>query len=324
MSYPGYPGYPQPTPTVRPANPFNPREDAEVLRKAMKGFGTDEKALINVIANRTNEQRQRIAFEYKTLYGKDLISNLKSEISGYFEDAIVSLMTPRPEFLANEVHHALSGIGTVEETLVEILCTASNYEIKTLCMAYQKLYGKSLESDLAGDTSGSFRRLLVSLCQGNRSEMYQVDQAEAVNDAQKLLRAGELRLGTDESTFNAVLCSRSYTHLNQVFQEYYRLTGNDFEQAIKSEFSGDIEAGLLAIVRSVKDKADYFANELNKAMSGVGTRDRALIRIIVGRSEVDLGDIKVVFQRKFGKSLEEAVASETSGDYKRTLLAVLA
>lgn len=60
----------QSKPTVVPANPFDPRDDAAVLRKAMKGFGTDEKAIIHVLSRRTNEQRLRIAFEFKTLYGK--------------------------------------------------------------------------------------------------------------------------------------------------------------------------------------------------------------------------------------------------------------
>lgn len=58
------------SPTVVPYPDFDPREDAEVLRKAMKGFGTDEKSIINVICNRTNEQRQEIANQFKTLYGK--------------------------------------------------------------------------------------------------------------------------------------------------------------------------------------------------------------------------------------------------------------
>ncbi|KAL7297824.1 hypothetical protein TKK_0008857 [Trichogramma kaykai] len=312
------------SPTVQEFPNFDPRSDAEVLRKAMKGFGTDEKSIIQVLANRTNLQRQQIAEQFKTLYGKDLIKDLKSETSGNFEKLLVAMMTPLPQYFAKELHEAMSGIGTEENVLIEILCTMSNHEIRIIKQAYESMFGKSLEDDLSADTSGNFERLMISLCCANRDETFEVDAAAATEDARQLLQAGELRFGTDESVFNAVLAQRNIAQLRAIFEQYQYMTGHDIEQAIENEFSGDIKKGLLAIVKCVKNRAGFFAEQLYKSMKGMGTQDRRLIRLVVTRSEIDMGEIKEAFLQQYGQSLESFISDDCSGHYKKCLLALIA
>ncbi|MFT7807173.1 annexin A11 [Arapaima gigas] len=298
----------------------DPLKDVEVLRKAMKGFGTDEQAIIDLLGSRSNRQRVPLVKAYKTTYGKDLISDLKSEISGHFEDlAVVMLMSPA-QFDAYELREAIKGLGTDEACLIEILASRSNAEIREINQIYKTEYNKTLEDAIIHDTSGHFRRLLVSLCQGNRDERETVDISLAKQDAQNLYAAGEQKLGTDESQFNAILCARSKPHLRAVFHEYQQLCGKDIEKSICKEMSSNLENGMLAVVKCIKNTPAYFAERLHKAMKGAGTKDKTLIRIMVSRSEVDMLDIRQEYLRNYGKSLYAAINADTSGDYRKLLL----
>ncbi|XP_044001541.1 annexin B9-like [Aphidius gifuensis] len=311
------------TPTVVHDPNFNASKDAEVLRKAMKGFGTDEKAIISILSNRNNQHRQHIAESFKTLYGKDLIKDLKSEISGKFEDLIVAMMTPIVDYYVKEIHDSISGIGTNEDVLITILCTLKNQDIHQICSNYKNKYGKSLESDIRGDTSGHFERLMVSLCNGQRDESGHTDINAARSDATRLYSAGVGCLGTDESEFNSILAQRNVHQLRLVFQEYSKLSGHDISTAIDREFSGHIRKALLTIVECVQNSDLYFAEQLNKSMSGIGTEDQKLIFICITRSEVDMGDIKKAFHQKYGKTLEKRISEDTSGHYSKCLIELI-
>lgn len=49
---------------------FNASEDGIALRTAMKGFGTDEQAIIDILTARSNAQRQEISKFFTQEYGR--------------------------------------------------------------------------------------------------------------------------------------------------------------------------------------------------------------------------------------------------------------
>lgn len=314
---------PKNEPTVLGVDDFNADEDAAALRGAMKGLGTDEEAIIEVLTSRSNQQRLAIADAYQREYDRDIIEDLKSELGGNFEDVIVALMRSPEEYLCKELHHAMSGMGTNEDTLVEILCTRPKNEIAQLVAAYESMYERPLAEHMCSETSGDFRRLLTLIVTGARDDDEGVDVDRAHQSAQELFEAGEGRFGTDEAAFNKILAHESFSQLRQIFEEYKTISGCTIEQAIKAEIGGELADAISAIVECVQDISRWYATRLRKAMHGIGTDDRTLIRIIVSRSEIDLGDIKAQYEALYNKTLESEVRGETSGDYKRALVALI-
>lgn len=308
--------------TIGDFDGFDVQQDCEVLHAAMKGLGTDEAKIIGIVANRSNKQRQELKAKYAQMWGKELVAELKSELGGHFEDAVLALFKPTVEFDAWCLHDAMSGAGTTESTLIEIMCSRSNDEIKKIKETYKKLYKGDLAKDLQGKTSGYFKRLLFSLAQAARNEGDDVDSEAAAADAQALFDAGEKSWGTDESRFNVVLASRSFAQLELIFKEYEKISKKDIEAAIKSEMGGDIQDGMLAIVKCAYYKPSYFAERLYKSMNGAGTNDKALIRVMVSRSEVDLVEVKAAFEMKYGQTVEQFIKDDISGDYKRLMVAI--
>lgn len=213
----------------------------------MKGFGTDEQVIIDILTARTNAQRQQIAKYFLDAYGRDLIQDLKSELGGHFEDLIIALMYSPVTYLCKELHKAMSGIGTKESVLVDILCTKTNAEIKEIVKTYEDLYGRPLAEHMCSETSGHFRRLLTMIVTGVRDESGTIDVALAREQAEQLYSAGEAKLGTDEEVFNRIMAHGSFEQLRLVFEEYKHISGKSIEQAIKHEMSGELADAMHAI-----------------------------------------------------------------------------
>ncbi|KAM9810283.1 annexin A1a [Neosynchiropus ocellatus] len=306
--------------TVKAAVNFNASADVAALDKAIKVKGVDENTIIEVLVKRSNEQRQQIKRAYEQSEGKPLDAALKKALKGDLEDVVMALLKTPAQYDAELLKMAMKGIGTDEDTLIEVMASRTNREILDIKKAYKDEYKKDLEDDIRSDTSGEFRTALLELCKAGRTEGV-CDQL-VDSDARSLYEAGEGRKGKDCSAFIEILTSRSAPHLRQVFDRYTKYSKVDVAKAIDLEMKGDIEKCLTAVVKCAGSRPGYFAERLNLAMKGSGTRKHILSRIMVSRSEIDLRKIKEEYKKKFGKTLYQDILDDTKGDYEKILLAL--
>jgi hypothetical protein len=84
---------------------WNPHFDAVALRKAMKGFGTRDDALIAIIGCREREYMQKVRHEFTKIEKKprDLIADVASECSFSYKEVACSLCETDAEYRAKVV-----------------------------------------------------------------------------------------------------------------------------------------------------------------------------------------------------------------------------
>lgn len=310
---------------------FDPVHDAKQLRRAMKGFGTDEEPIIEILAQRTNKQRQEIRKAFRAEFNRSLVGDLESELSRNLEKLTLALCRPHPKEEAFWLRKSMKGMGTDEGMLIEMLCTRTQKELNLAKKAYEDEYKRDLVDDVSSELGGDLKKLLVAVAECRRpDDDHKVDEAKAALDAKLLLDAGEKkRLGTDEAVFIKIFTERTLEHLREVFKVYSQICDYDIVRSIQREFSGDMEDALVALAALVRGEAGihrWFAERLYKSMKGLGTDDDTLRCIVVTRSEIDMAAINEAFNTnsdKYNKTLQKWIKDDISGDYKKMLLLLL-
>ena len=299
-------------------------QHVDILRNACQGAGTDEDAIVNVIAHTTNPERAMIRRLYTQKYNEDLVTRLQSELSGDFKEAAIgSFMTPT-EYDAYCLNAAMKGLGTKEGVLTEIIGSRTPQELLAIKQTYAANYGETLDNAVAGDTSGDYQKLLLHLLQCQRSNVITPDANACMQDAAALYQAGEGKWGTDEATFYRVFANRSPAELAVINQYYKQNSNKGLLGAINSEFSGDTKDLLDTIVRSNVDPYGFYAGRIHESVAGVGTNDSRLIRNVCARHGVDLPLIKQAYARDYGKDMLTDIQSDTSGRYRQVLSSLVA
>merc|ERR1712004_763868 len=119
---------------------------------------------------RDYKQMADIKKSFQQMFGRVLEDDLKSELGGKLEKVVLAITKSPMEQMAATLRGAVKGLGTDETAIIEIMCTSTNEELAQIKEIYKKAYSHDLMKDLVDDTSGDFKRLLVSMSAGDRDQ----------------------------------------------------------------------------------------------------------------------------------------------------------
>ncbi|KAL8160996.1 hypothetical protein V2J09_012485 [Rumex salicifolius] len=298
----------------------DPIADAQALREACEGLGTNEKGIIEIIGHRTSPQLGLIKEAYYQQHGEDLIKRFEKELTGDFEKAVFRWMHAPFDREAILVNYALKK-GDYQ-AIVELACIPNSEELLALRRAYQARYKHSLEEDVAAHTTGDVRRLLLLLVSAYRYETTETEAKLAEAEAEILYKAiKDKQYNSDEIL--RIVATRSKAQLIATFFRYKDVHGDSITKHLTVNHDNEYVVLLETAVECIRAPHEYLESVVRDGLLKRGTDEDAVTRVIVTRAEKDLGAIKDMYYKRNSVTLEHAVSKELHGDYKTFLLALL-
>ncbi|KAK1342293.1 hypothetical protein QTO34_015049 [Cnephaeus nilssonii] len=234
--------------------------DAYELKHALKGAGTDEKVLTEIIASRTPEELTAIKNVYEEEYGSSLEDDVVGDTSGFYQRMLVVLLQANRDpdagideaqveqdaqtlFQAGELKW-----GTDEEKFITIFGTRSVSHLRRVFDKYMTISGFQIEETIDRETSGSLEQLLLAVVKCIRSiPAYLAETLYYADEGKPACLFSLQGAGTDDHTLIRVIVSRSEVDLFNIRKEFRKNFATSLYSMIKGDTSGDYKKALLLL-----------------------------------------------------------------------------
>eukprot|EP00048_Salpingoeca_helianthica_P011018 m.158304 g.158304 ORF g.158304 m.158304 type:complete len:722 (+) comp15168_c8_seq2:832-2997(+) len=308
---------PQHRPSVVAKDGLDAPAEAQKLRSAFAEAGCDEAGVVAVLGSIPRAQRLQIVEAYNTQFSRNFVEDAKAELKGDFEMLVTSAVTPLEDFDAAMLHHCLAVLEKSPVELAEFVATRTAEHLAAVRAAFERIYGGNIIEAIKKHSSGLAEALLIGAT--TRTTDVPADPAAQV----KALTEATGSLGNETGALVAAFSAAGPVRIKALADEYAKVAGITIVEAVEKELTGAAVEVVKTLVECGCDPAGHFAAALHAAMDGPGTRDRRLVRVVLSRSEEDMGAIKDAYAAKYGKALAESIKDDTAGPYERMLLKLI-
>ena len=285
--------------------------------------GKDENYFIDLTLNKTNSERIKLRDDYKAKFGRDLLEDFEKNFKSDFLETLIGVFKSPAEYDADLLYKAMKGVGSDKDIITEVLCFRNPERINQIKEKFQEKYGKDLVAEIKSETSGDYQKIVLKLLEGDRAQDGKADVEKCAGIAEELYKAGEGKIGTDESIFIKYFTSLSPNELLIVCKEYHKKYKKNMLDVIENEFGGNEKKLLTVMLYALFSPSEFFAKQIMESIKGIGTDDVKLIRSVITRYSIDMKKVKKYFKKMYNKELLDEVKDDVSGSYGRILEALI-
>jgi len=227
--------------------------DIHNINRAIKGLGTKEDMLNDVLIGRSNADMRAIKDAYQSVFKRTMESDVEGDLSLKTKTMFQLIMRAsrtednypyNPAEIAqytDALHAATRGpsVTTNSDQVFTILTQRSDNQIRAISNEYQQKYHKSLEDTIRSSFSGHMEDALL-LALGRAMDRAKTD-AYGLEDTMK-------GMGTKDDLLvnKTVRVHWDRQHMDQVKKAYQHFFKKDLVARVKGETSGDYRDALMA------------------------------------------------------------------------------
>ena len=274
----------------------------------------NEDSILEIITKNDSKNRAQIAQYYKATYNISLFDEIKSKIGGDFGYCAAQTFLSPLEFC---IHHLIKGLEKSKECILEQLTSKTKEELRLIEDCYNKITGKDLKKEIIKIFEDDIGKNLLNLWDIKRAYNINPDKKECEKYANILAKNVPNTWIENEIIFKNIFLQRSPEELILIARYYLKITGINLIDDIENNTEGNIKLLLKEILYNNIIPQELFAEKIYLVLKGIGNDEETLSRVLVSRYELDISDIKDIYQKKYKKNLKEDVMDNTLGTYQK-------
>ncbi|KAL3071973.1 hypothetical protein niasHS_016056 [Heterodera schachtii] len=209
--------------------------DAKYLQKAMKGLGTNEDMLIEILVTRSNKQLMSIKSAYKALFNRELEKEVRAETSGTFKALLLDLLEANRDETLYKAGEAR--LGTDEKVFIKMLANQNLRQLRFVFDEYEIVAKHPIEKGIQAEFSGDSLRAFLALVEFVRNG--------PVGQVAKLMQKCIEGKANEELLVHLIYTYKELNLLNILADEYNQKFKGPLAQAIQNSAKSAIAKNAL-------------------------------------------------------------------------------